>query len=303
MLGTVHTAPVVLPDRVAVAEIGWAVLGWHARQGTPLSLVYVMPDGIGRVQRERGPEAVAATVEAVGEALRAALGGTGTVGRWSDTALLALLPDTGIVAASLAAEHALALLGRTSSGVTAIIGVAEACEGESWGEFVERAEYAMERSRRAGGNRVTAAPPPRSHAGCESIVAGRMHLVWRSAYASGHPVIDAQHRRLFELANEVLARSSRGYEAVRPAIDSLLRHCANHFRDEERILAAAGYPDSEAHARSHRHLAERADALRAQCDDDLVDLATLLAFIVRDVVAMHVLREDRAYFPRLSATG
>ena len=298
-----HTLPSPAPaplDRAAIAELGWAALARSTRHGIPLSLACVLPDPTGSLPLERGQDRVTAAVDAVGEVLRGEVRDAGTLARWTHHAFVVLLPDTGIVAAHLIAERLLASLGRTLPRASAGIGVAEACEGESWNELVERAEHAAERSRRGGG--VMAASPPRAYAGCESIVAGAMHLAWRPAYTSGHPLIDAQHRQLFALANEALGRASQGYEGVRPVLDRLLRHCEEHFADEERILAAAGYGDLNAHARSHRYLVERAQSLRNQCDDDLVDLATLLAFVVRDVVAMHVLREDRAYVGALSAT-
>lgn len=129
--------------------------------------------------------------------------------------------------------------------------------------------------------------------------AASLHLLWRPSYDCGEPLIDAQHRELFRLANELLdlAIMDPAPAHLIATLDELLRHIQRHFEDEERILRALGYPDSERHAALHRRLVERALSLREEAEGGGLTFGQLAEFLSRDVVARHMLYEDRDFFP------
>ncbi|MBK8791151.1 MAG: hemerythrin domain-containing protein [Holophagaceae bacterium] len=70
--------------------------------------------------------------------------------------------------------------------------------------------------------------------------------MWSDAYRCGNPLIDAQHERLFQLANELLDAllSDRPVDEIAAFIQGLLREVVQHFHDEEAILAEKAFPAS-----------------------------------------------------------
>jgi len=69
-----------------------------------------------------------------------------------------------------------------------------------------------------------------------------------------HPVIDAQHKLIFNLGVSVYQNWSggEGVDVLRPAVEKLSNLMHSHFNFEERVLHAIGYEDLKSHAAEHR---------------------------------------------------
>jgi hemerythrin-like metal-binding protein len=91
-------------------------------------------------------------------------------------------------------------------------------------------------------------------------------------------------------------------EATR-ALERCLDHVAAHFEHEERLLAHAGYPRLPRHQASHRALLERAQGLRARFLAGEPLTGALVEFLAHEVVARHMLTEDREFFPWVAGLG
>jgi hemerythrin len=91
---------------------------------------------------------------------------------------------------------------------------------------------------------------------------------WKDSYATGHPGIDAQHRELFALARAValplLASPASAPSAQ--AVRALLDYTTVHFRFEEDLMRAAGYPESARHAKYHEALLTELKTFCARLD-------------------------------------
>ena len=127
-----------------------------------------------------------------------------------------------------------------------------------------------------------------------------IHLAWWPSFASGHPVIDQQHHELFRLANELLGTALTSHaapEALGQAFDTVLAHIEQHFSDEEKILRAYAYPALPEHITEHRGLVRKAKRIRDLFAKGEIPQGELVDFLARDMVAMHLLQEDRKFFP------
>ena len=63
---------------------------------------------------------------------------------------------------------------------------------------------------------------------------------WLEAYESGDPVIDAEHRDLFDLGNALIAAAIEQYAEPgfwRAMLDKMLAHLIQHFQSEEAVMA------------------------------------------------------------------
>jgi len=184
------------------------------------------------------------------------------------------------------------------------LGCAESFANETAEDFFERIDALLYAAKHQGRNRVVADARGASEQWIAEESGRIVQIVWREAYASGNPQIDAEHRELFALANEVIAASLRPSgesAAFHAALDGCLAHVAWHFAHEEEILAKLRYPKLAEHARLHGELLERATGLKASALRGEAVTGALVEFLAHEVVARHMLTADREFFPLFAA--
>lgn len=127
--------------------------------------------------------------------------------------------------------------------------------------------------------------------------AGLVTLVWHADYECGHPLIDAQHRRLFEYGNELLNAIlvNQSKLDVELQLDEMIAHVEAHFCEEEALMARGQLPASDAHRQAHHRLLEQARLLSARYHRGEVGVGEIFAFIANDVITQHILRDDRVF--------
>ncbi|AVR87492.1 diguanylate cyclase [Thauera aromatica] len=276
------------------------------RYRRPLALVMLDVDLFKTVNDRYGHATGDLVLQQIAHCIRATLRKPDSLTRWGGEEFLVLLPDTGLASAAALAERMRASIAAhhiDSVGcVTASFGVAELGESESRDEWVARADAALYRAKQGGRNRVEADHTVRPAAGAQT---GPVQLNWDASFESGNGILDAEHRDLFDEVNRLLsALFSEARDAeIQPAIDSLLEKLKRHFHDEEQFLQAAGYPELGAHAVLHRALIQRAEALVDGFRSHRTEERALFTFLAHDVVAEHIVHEDRKYFPHLAASA
>jgi len=122
---------------------------------------------------------------------------------------------------------------------------------------------------------------------------------WHDSYRIGVPMIDAQHRRLFSLGNELHAAMNAGQSAsmLQQVLAKLILYTKTHFAAEERLMQQTGYPDYAAHKAKHDALTSRVVELaRAyQAGEKMLSVDTLL--FLSQWLRQHVASTDRKYVP------
>ena len=234
--------------------------------------------------------------------------------RYGGEEFVLILPDADAAAAQSVAEDlrkAIEALDlhhvRAPSGrVTVSIGVAAlGSDGLKDPEaLLHAADAALYRAKHGGRNQVQAAPDS-----SRAAVAGRhpaaklVQLVWRTAFESGNPVIDTQHRGLFRDVNKLLdaVLDEHQTDEVATLVEAFIADVVQHFREEEAIIAAAGYPDAANHANLHRSLIDKAATLAKHFRAGTLSLGELFEYLAHDVVARHMLIADHEFFPYLQA--
>ncbi len=94
-----------------------------------------------------------------------------------------------------------------------------------------------------------------------------MNLIeWKENYVIGVPAVDAEHRELIELINEVHRRLQAGEQGmtVGEFLGEIFARISAHFALEERIMRERGYDQLGAHKTDHERLL---DAMRDIMDD------------------------------------
>lgn len=113
-------------------------------------------------------------------------------------------------------------------------------------------------------------------------------LQWSDAHALGDPMIDADHRHLFELLDQA-TRSVTGPGPFESVLEGMLEFCRDHFAREEALMVDVGYPDLTPHRESHCALVAQVERMVA---DDIAGVE-LCEFLHRWITE-HLEREDRA---------
>jgi diguanylate cyclase (GGDEF)-like protein/hemerythrin-like metal-binding protein len=183
---------------------------------------------------------------------------------------------------------------------TSSIGVIVFDHQASREDILKRADMAMYEAKNAGRNCIVFNRPGSSKTGIDNNNSSILHLIWHDSYACGEPTIDGEHRKLYELANNLIDSAftrNENPQQFDSDLDKLLTHVVRHFADEEIILARHHYNDLDVHAHDHKVLIEHALKLRDSAQAVGVTFGGLVNFLAEDVVAQHLLKTDRKFFP------
>jgi hemerythrin len=217
-----------------------------------------------------------------------------------------LAPSTGYRAgATLAEKMCSAVEQHRFAGVGSVaisLGVAEHSAPESAAMWLRRVDEALYRAKNGGRNRIFVDQRGSSDMWAAESGLSVTRMIWREAYECGEPTIDRQHRELFELSNVLFAASFEAEsspQAFGAALNKLLAHIVRHFADEEALLAQYGYEGLEPHRLAHARLLARAAELKASAVAGKATLGDLVEFLANDVVAQHLFKQDRKFFPLL----
>ena len=126
-------------------------------------------------------------------------------------------------------------------------------------------------------------------------------MVWNEIAASGDRHLDEEHKALFNQANQILTSGMQ--ERPKADIEALLEHTlemiSTHFSDEEAILRKTTFPGTARHVQRHHELLAKAEDLSTRFARDEINIGILFGFLAYDVVAHHIMSEDREFFPFL----
>jgi hemerythrin len=121
-----------------------------------------------------------------------------------------------------------------------------------------------------------------------------MALQWREQLSVGNNLIDADHQRLIEIIGRAEASlQSRDRSALFQVLDELAQYGEQHFRREEALANAVGYPKVEPLHGSHEQLLADLSLFKSQIGDTLTeDVAGHIASFLHDWFINHVIKED-----------
>lgn len=106
---------------------------------------------------------------------------------------------------------------------------------------------------------------------------------WSEELSLNNEDIDAQHKKLFALTNELINHSDADAhsEIINETLYELLQYVDVHFSDEEEMLAKINYPKLEEHRKIHRSFTRKIAMFcqdvvkgKAHIAEDLLDYLT-----------------------------
>lgn len=130
-----------------------------------------------------------------------------------------------------------------------------------------------------------------------SLRAPRHSMVaWSDDHALGLDELDAQHRLLFDLTNDLwhhlVRRSARN--DVLATLTALERYALSHFSTEETFMRVTCYPHLEAHMAEHAAFVERVTREKTAVMRGEALSLDLLTFL-KGWLSEHILRADKDF--------
>ena len=130
-------------------------------------------------------------------------------------------------------------------------------------------------------------------------------VTWDQSYSVSVKKLDEQHQKLFALLNALheAMHQGKGRAMVQDTLRELAAYTVTHFRAEEELMRKTNFAGLAAHQAEHQKFVARVN----QFTEDLnagrnASPIAILGFI-KDWLAQHILRTDRAYAAYLNAQG
>ena len=117
-------------------------------------------------------------------------------------------------------------------------------------------------------------------------------MIWTTGFSVGVPLMDAQHKRLIALINATDRLTD--VHAMADAIHQMFEYAHMHFRVEEELLRAKGYPELEQQLHEHALFFEQATAFLSKKLTDPKVKAELNGFLCK-WLSHHILEVDMKY--------
>ena len=118
-------------------------------------------------------------------------------------------------------------------------------------------------------------------------------LSWRDDYRVGLPQIDSEHRYLFGLVNEFHDQYGNGGnpQQLMLVLNRLVAYAEKHFRHEEALMQARGYPRLAHHQELHERLYSSIYAVHEKQSSDTGKADAALVRFLKNFI-YHILNED-----------
>ena len=130
-------------------------------------------------------------------------------------------------------------------------------------------------------------------------------MSWEEKFSVGIATIDAQHKKLIDLINELHDARLKGKssEALTHIFGELATYTVEHFALEEKYFEQSKYPATPAHKAEHEALRNKVKELQQAMDGQKYPFTMELMHFLREWLQKHILGSDKAYSAPLVAAG
>lgn len=130
-------------------------------------------------------------------------------------------------------------------------------------------------------------------------------IQWSEEYSVNVAEVDEQHRRLFDLINELheamadtraqytMATVVHEVETIGTVLNEMMDYVSYHFSMEENHMVAHGYPEYAVHYTAHRQFNAKVKAFMRGFDDGKAIFSAEIVEFIRDWWRRHILVVDK----------
>lgn len=130
-------------------------------------------------------------------------------------------------------------------------------------------------------------------------------LIWGAMFEVGVKDIDAQHRRLFDMANQLAdaVRVGKGHEIIGEVLTDLVRYTQTHFSFEEQLMSQHGYPAAAEHRQKHQDLVQQVGEFKRRFQAGDVHVVDEALQFFTEWLSSHIMNIDKAFARDLKSKG
>ncbi|HXZ40918.1 MAG TPA: bacteriohemerythrin [Terriglobales bacterium] len=130
-------------------------------------------------------------------------------------------------------------------------------------------------------------------------------ITWDQSYSVKVAELDGHHQKLFFLLNTLhdAMREGKGSSVIQTIVVELANYTHTHFQREEALMEQTKFPGLDVHRVEHQKLMAKVSEYKAALDKGSgVNTSAVLEFL-REWLAKHINRMDKAYASHLNASG
>lgn len=125
-------------------------------------------------------------------------------------------------------------------------------------------------------------------------------MEWKAEYEIGESKIDAQHRTVIGLINQLMSSwHNCSHEALSDILAEMTEYAHEHLAYEEHVMADCGYPELESHKVKHRQYVRQTAKMCMQAVRDTQQAPDRIFDFLMQWWDRHILQEDQLYKPYL----
>lgn len=130
---------------------------------------------------------------------------------------------------------------------------------------------------------------------------------WNKKSSVGVDAMDDDHRKLFEIINNLYDSINRGeqYTKLQKILAEMIQYSRYHFKAEEDLMRKFEYPELRKHVKAHVEYIEKIGEIRKQFKESNSDLITLMKIqdFLGDWWINHIEFIDKKYGVYLKSIG
>lgn len=122
-------------------------------------------------------------------------------------------------------------------------------------------------------------------------------IFWNANYSVGIAELDAQHKRLFELVNELIDdyNQKKAQADLAGVLNNLTDYCFEHLSKEEQLMYEHDYPSYRQHKEAHDAFRSRNGQFHiASAEGNPEVMAEIISFLT-EWLTTHILKVDVQY--------
>lgn len=124
-----------------------------------------------------------------------------------------------------------------------------------------------------------------------------MALLWNKNYEVGVDLIDSQHKKWFEKADQLFeaGKSGKSKEYIIQMFDFLDDYTKTHFKDEEKYMTSINYPELASQKQMHEVFIKKLAELRKDYETAGANLTVILGAnqFILDWLTKHISNADK----------
>lgn len=130
-------------------------------------------------------------------------------------------------------------------------------------------------------------------------------MEWGDKYMVNIVIVDAQHKKLFDILNRLHVSVVEGREQgeLFDILDQLIEYTVEHFQTEEELFLEHDFPGYEEHKAEHDKLTKTVIELQQKLRDGSATLSFEVLDFLHDWLMEHTLGLDKEMGPYLNERG